>query len=816
MSITLNNNSLPYLESTDLQQVVLETNNYSRGHFGFYRGIVIQNNDPERSGRVKVLVPSLAPTIYDNWLIEKDEKSDQEDAAPKFKDKKFRFPAGVNLYDQKSWPGPIIDEFRIALPWAEQASSLIGTGSNGLLSGAQDKRFATICSASNGKVPPDDKENDSNVDNINEKPGYKYECDPEQGGIELKDGFTSLDDDKMPEINFFSKSYKPSTYSNITNGMFSLPQVGAVVWVFFDGGDLNFPVYFAYSYDKQDWNSIFEMNWEQDNKNNGLHYPDFYENNQLPVSPLRRNKLVFNSKAGSLEFVDTDFAEQIKLSHYCGSFIHLTNNATVFYSDANEQRLVSKDQFETVNLTKNTRVKRNYNVGVDENMWIRIGSWSDEAVEAYRAWKQTNESISNNRARFPIMRSPPSPQGSFAPNPILYESTPIVDSPEITKVYEILPSAAVGVGGNQCSTLVTATEPVLTQRSQQQFLNLTPEEFYGAAGIFGSQNFIGEPERSASTQEGRWPVDPEYKGIAQQEEQAAAAFLDAERKFGPGGDDIKEIIRHKVEVIGVETNDAPVVRVDPIGRNNFNEVLISTQGAFPSQKPSPLVERVPNDGKFPCGNYTLVIGNAFSVTAGAGGMQFHTLGCIDVSGEQIVVAGEKEIIMSSGGDIKVATDHKFEITADIISFRQKNGRQVGIDGSLGIKNNLIVAGGAYIEGELFVHHITAPIEIQETEETILYGTTTSKIIGHVWLTGTQEWMPVYGGVINTTSGQLSADSDCVKCVPHSHNFKNIPLTLKYNNEGVRTSAFRLNKGDEQVGASPIRNMKKGEAFDNPR
>ena len=173
-----------------------------------------------------------------------------------------------------------------------------------------------------------------------------------------------------------------------------------------------------------------------------------------------------------------------------------------------------------------------------------------------------------------------------------------------------------------------------------------------------------------------------------------------------------------------------------------------------------------------------------------------------------MVAGSNELILSSGGDVTVASGGRFSVTADIITFRQSNGKQIAIDGSLGIKNNLIVVGGTYIEGELCINHITAPVEIQETESMQLFGTTvTGKIIGHI-PNGQGGWTPCYGGVVDVNNN-ISAHADCIINVPHSHNFKNLPLTLKQNNEGVRAAAAVMNKGSNQVAAAPVRNgMKK--------
>jgi hypothetical protein len=817
---------IPGKESTDIKQFVLDPNFYNQSLTGFYRGIVLQNNDPERRGRVKIFIPAFSPHIYNQWLEASAGTNDGEE----FTNKKFRYSQGSNINKEgctdKDRPSlrQIAEEAKKVLEWAEQASCLFGAGTSGLYNSKQDK--CTISDASiDGRFSPisnaqcAQETGGANIDGIAEKGGHKYEIDDE--ATDLQDGFVSLNQDKMPEINAFAKTYKPSAYSNKTKGIFTIPNVGAMVWVFFENGDVARPVYFAYSYDKQDWQSIYNVG-----KNNGSDYPGAFENTTINGDDqiYKKGKTVFNSKAGAIEFIDTDEYEQIKITQAGGSFIQLSNKAAVYYVDKNEQKLVAGDQFETVNQIKNLRVKKGFNIGVDENRWTRIGTWN---TEAYNGWKEENRVIADTRARFAIKRATVQPsddlslpagsvkqerQGcsatkAFASNPVLAESTPIVASPAVEKVYEQTPVASAAAG-NQSSTLETTTDAVKSNDSQQTTLSLSPEDFYSAAGDGGSNNFSGDPAKSASTEDGCWAEDADYTKINELETKQAGKMLEFETKFGTGGDDISEVTRHKTDIIGAAFNDSPSVRVDAIGRSNFNEVLISGKGAFASRKPSPLVERVANDGKFPCGNYTIVVGNTFTINSGAGGIKLMTTGCTDVYGSQVVVAGSNELLLSSGGDINIASKSKFSVTADIITFRQSNGKQVAIDGSLGVKNNLIVAGGAYVEGELCVNHITAPVEIQETESMRLYGTSvTNKIVGYVEHTtsgGQKQWLPCYGGVHPTNPAAI-ADEDCIENVPHSHNFKNLPLTLKQNNEGVRSAAAAMNKGSNQVAASPVRN-----------
>ena len=42
----------------------------TKKYLGNYVGIVIQNNDPERSGKVKVFIPHITATVYKKWVEE--------------------------------------------------------------------------------------------------------------------------------------------------------------------------------------------------------------------------------------------------------------------------------------------------------------------------------------------------------------------------------------------------------------------------------------------------------------------------------------------------------------------------------------------------------------------------------------------------------------------------------------------------------------------------------------------------------------------------------------------------------------------------
>jgi hypothetical protein len=80
-------------------------------YFHKYKGIVVQNDDPEGMGRVKVFVPEISMTLFKDW------NSDKE------KDKKFT-ELGANL--GSSITPELLERLKIALPWGMVKQPVFG------------------------------------------------------------------------------------------------------------------------------------------------------------------------------------------------------------------------------------------------------------------------------------------------------------------------------------------------------------------------------------------------------------------------------------------------------------------------------------------------------------------------------------------------------------------------------------------------------------------------------------------------------------------------------------------------------------------
>lgn len=108
--------------------------------YTLYEGIVIQNNDPDKMGRIKVFVPGVSNTIYDNWnnII---------------RDKEFSGIDGDLI--------PILEQLKEDLPWANRASPFFG-GDNLDLSHNRGKRTLERPSDLKVQFPPEDAFNSKN------------------------------------------------------------------------------------------------------------------------------------------------------------------------------------------------------------------------------------------------------------------------------------------------------------------------------------------------------------------------------------------------------------------------------------------------------------------------------------------------------------------------------------------------------------------------------------------------------------------------------------------------------------------------------
>ena len=165
------------------------------------------------------------------------------------------------------------------------------------------------------------------------------------------------------------------------------------------------PVYFAASHGREDWNAIYESAPAE----SGIDYPGSYENKSDLDDPALdhnietyRNKFVLNQKGGTLEIVNTDNHEILRMTHYSGSFKEFNNDVNIEFASKNNQKLVQGDEFFTINGTKNDYIGRDYDQIINGDYYKKIGNLTREYQ---KEWRDLMESVADGKQLFELKRA---------------------------------------------------------------------------------------------------------------------------------------------------------------------------------------------------------------------------------------------------------------------------------------------------------------------------------------------------------------------------------------------------------------------------
>ena len=613
---------------------------------GNYLGIVVQNNDPERRGRVKVFIPHIAATLYDDWnKTFKDSK-----------DKHFIFP------DKETNPDlyAVLPYLKDALPWAEIALPTFGGASSGRFNAFKSKGTVSDSNYWDG---------DDMVEGF--RPSQVFTRDNR-----LSDAFDKTNSSHNRLVNPNANQYVPSDYSNLARGTFSIPNVGAHVWVFFAGGDCNYPVVFAASSGMEDWQRIYTLQKTSDPENKQFispDYPDSFENlSNIDKTTLDHNmktfrsKHVINSNKHVFEFVDTDLSEMLKMTHYSGSFLEFNNNTTTRLATNNDQTMILGDQFLTVR----------------RNQSIYVANYQENIIDGDRITKLGDF---NKRRQL-----------------ILSMQEIMRDTHRYKRLFE---------------TMRTSVNNPYTSPMQMKGGSSANCPVCGGSGIKFELPCItcNGSGKSPSSQDGNYIKDPIKASLTSIIKNNQKRLLDYEAKFGNGGDDIEILTGNRITTIGAVFNDLESYRIDKFGKIRDEGVWIGKTGTYLTMAACPLVEYVDVDS-IPGGDWDVNVGNKYTLNVGSKGIRIKTTGPFDmygtifnISAESLNLTGKHELLMGS--------DNRVEIRADIINLHpmKEQRSSVLIDGQLGVRNNLKVVGGAHIEGEFSFLHATTPWEWYNTE-----------------------------------------------------------------------------------------------------
>lgn len=480
-----------------------------------------------------------------------------------------------------------------------------------------------------------------------------------------------------------------------------------------------------------------------------------------------RNKLTINQRGGTIEINNSTDREEIKISQYSGSNISINNVVTNELATNNKQTSVLFDEFHTVGNNNSLYVEKDNIVRVGGNSYELKGHITKDQIEQHEKWREKYKEIAVVNSQFNLNRGV---QGQRANNPDIIKNNRFTVNNQF-KGYTNIPVT------NSITDDVSNYTPV--QERETTGPALTPPDVTNIDQAFGQTTGTEASGilkygagSSSSTQDGQWFANNQKEALKDQMLALQAELSEIESRLGNGGDEIASVKRHSIETIGAVVNNYPSVRIDNEGRSCVTEIGVSARSVYRHFGELPLVEEVDNASNFPCGTKTLNVGNRYNVMVGSGGVQIKTTGPLTFSGTSVKLAGALVNISGDRGATLNSSTY-VDIFAPRIMIRSP--RQVLLDSSVGVAKNLIVSGSTYIEGETYVNHISAPVEVQQTYETKVFG----KLVKGTII-----------GIVGIDGNVYAVDTpDTVELEPHSHHFNNVPLKLYTSNATLRNAAM---------------------------
>jgi len=563
-----------------------------------------------------------------------------------------------------------------------------------------------------------------------------------------------------------------------------------------------------------------------------MHYPGKYSNDPNQSDEIFKDKSVVNHSSGSMEFINTKDEESITLTHKNGSHIK--------HDKFGRDDLVTKDKREHILGDSLLTINGQKTEHIDENSQTVVLGDTIETVGDADRWRKPMQDIKDSykelhdkKRLFEVQRTNKKNSIDQAPNqkkvgepafcPSDLNISKMLVNDEITDVKEVT------VNSREILSVIDGVEVYKDVLGSGENLCFT---------CWGKL-------LSPSSQDGIWATEAEKQELVAKREEVQKKIYEYEKQLGQnkcpnGGTSIQTIAKNFIQNIGLVFNDFESFRKDPNGKLVPCGIKIDPIGTtiYTQYRDTSLIESVDVE-KFPGGSYELNICDGWNVTVGSNGIDFKTTGPLNLFGTLVNLTGE-EIAIGSKGELNLDGE-RVDISGEVISLRPKKlsrelelggvtepEQQVLIDGNLNVGINAIIRGGAHVEGELSVQHVTAPCEYQITDSDFTYDKNTEPIsfgpcLGGVngtkinidpeTCTGDYDKSPTYatllpGALIGYAIGlDSNGDSHCLEVFSvesvnfavvdkHYHYFKNLPLKLFEKNSRVEaTVGSEFNAGD---------------------
>lgn len=565
-------------------------------------------------------------------------------------------------------------------------------------------------------------------------------------------------------------------------------------------------------------------------------YPGDRSNEPAVNEQVARDLVLINQPSGGLEFRNTKDDEAVTLYHKNGSVIRFNKFSNDYLHTLDKREHVMGD----LHVEVNGNVVQIYDKDVET---IHLGDKINRVGDVAKWQKHTDEykkiisDLHDIKRLFEMKRvkvhnfidqaPDQTKSGALAPCP--------TEATTSRTLYTVKPTVYVKAEKFPCSrTTMGLIEPEM--------------EFIDVIGG-GGKMFDGGWEcftcwgtgNSPSSQDGIWDEETVKQQIAQKRVDIQKQLFDTEKELGQnkhrnGGAQIDQVSKDLTQIIGLTFNDFESFRRDPKGKLVPYGVKIDPfgTGLYVQYRESALVEHVHVD-KLPGGAHTIIANDSFKLIAGSNGMSLKSTGPAEIFSPILNISSE-DISMNSRGGFVIGGE-RVDISAEIITLRPKRvqrtiedaagntvnplpanlrgetepEQQLFIDGNLNVGMNIIAKGGAHIEGEVSLQHVTAPLEYQITETDFEWGTQVNCLMDPTVDEDCTEPVKsatrgdiVPGCLIGncivgsgSSAGIWPVYSVCstnsVIVHPHHHYFKNLPLKLIRDNVDVQVTV-----GDKQA------------------
>lgn len=455
-----------------------------------------------------------------------------------------------------------------------------------------------------------------------------------------------------------------------------------------------------------------------------MHYPGKYSNDSNQSEEIVKDKVVLNQPAGNIEFVNTKDEESVTITHKNGSHSKLDKFGRDELTVHDKREHVMGDSLLTINGSQTEHVDENYQKVVLGDVLETVGD-ANRWKEPMQNIKDAYQEIHDVKRLFEVKRVNKENNIDQAPNQTK-SGTP-AKCPTHSNVSRMIVNDSPTVVTTQ---KVNSREVMSVRDGKEGYQNVSGSGGNLCLTCWGKM-------LSPSSQDGAWATETQKNTISQKREEIQKRIYEYEKQLGQnkcpnGGSKIETIAKHFVQNIGLVFNDFESFRKDPHGKLVPCGVKIDPLGTtiYTQYRDTSLIENVDVD-RLPGGSYELNVCDGWTATVGSNGIEFKTSGPLNLYGTIVNLTGE-QVSVGSRGELSFDGE-RVDITGDVISLRPKRlsrtletggqtevEQQVLIDGNLNVGINAVIRGGAHVEGELSVHHVTAPCEYHITESDFTY------------------------------------------------------------------------------------------------